>query len=278
MVLPTLMPLIQRSGEFLVKHGIANGKREAEWLFAASLGLSRMELYLQFDRPLAADEVDRLRALVQRRGRREPLAYCLGSQPFHGLDLAVGTGVLVPRPETEELVDHVLAALPAGPARVLDVGSGSGAIALAIKHARGDCAVDAVEVSAVALEWARRNGAATGLAVEWRQGDLAEGIDGPFDAVVANLPYIAEDERALCDPETAFEPSAALFAGDAGLALIARLIADAPRLLAPAGVLWLEHGFRQGSAVRALAQRHGLRAATLVDLAGHERFARIDRG
>jgi release factor glutamine methyltransferase len=274
----TLMPLVQKSGQYLQGHGIANGRREAEWIFSAALGLTRLELYTRFDMPLAEDEVARLRALVMRRSRREPLAYVLGNQPFHGLTLRVGPGVLVPRPETEELVDHVLAALPDGPARVLDIGTGSGAIALALKRARPALEVEAVDLSEAALAFARDNAAAAGLEVRFRRADLAEGAVPPYAAVVANLPYIGEGERGDCDPELAHEPAEALFAGDDGLREITRLLADAPRLLAPGGLLWLEHGWKQGPAITALAAGRGLACAIIADLAGHGRFARIGRG
>lgn len=273
---PLLLPLVQRSAAYLSEHGISNARREAEWIFAESLGLSRLDLYTRFDMPLEPAEVSRLRELVVRRGKREPLAYVLGSQDFRGLRLAVGPGVLVPRPETEELVDLVLAALPPGPARVLDVGTGSGAIALALKHARPELEVEGVDASPAALAYARRNGEALGLPVAWSEGDLATGRGG-YASVVANLPYIAEPERALCDPELAYEPAEALFAGEEGMAAIAPLIADAPRFLAPGGMLWLEHGFHQGPAIRACAAAHGLSCEILRDGAGKERFARIDR-
>jgi release factor glutamine methyltransferase len=278
MTLPTLMPLLQKSAEYLAARGIANGKREAEWIFAEALALTRLELYTRFDMPLGEPEVGRLRALVQRRGKREPLAYVLGTQPFHGLTLRVGPGVLVPRPETEELVDRVLAELPSGPARVVDVGTGSGAIALAIKAARPEARVEGVDASAEALAYATANGERLGHPVEWRAGDLLTGSTVRYDAVVANLPYIAEDERGECDPELAFEPPGALFAGEAGLALIARLIADAQRVLAPDGRLWLEHGWRQGDGVRALAARHGLACDIVADGSGRDRMARLRHG
>jgi release factor glutamine methyltransferase len=273
-MMPRLMDLVQRSAAWLAERGLGNARREAEWIFGETLGLSRMELFLQFDRPLTEDEVARLRALVARRGRREPLAYVLGSQDFRGLRLRVSPAVLVPRPETEELVERVLAGLPAA-ARVLDVGTGSGAIALALRQARPDAIVLAVDLSPEALAVARANAEALGLAVEFRQGDLAVGIDGPFAAVVANLPYIAEDERAQCDPETAYEPALALFAGVDGLDCIRRLVADARRLLAPGGLLWLEHGWSQAGAVATLAAAHGLECTAFTDSAGHQRFARI---
>jgi len=268
----TLIDLVQRSAQWLGGRGLPNARREAEWIFAETLGLSRLELYTRFDMPLSSDEVDRLRALVARRGRREPLAYVLGSQEFCGLRLGVGPAVLVPRPETEELVAAVLAGLPAGGGRLLDIGTGSGAIALALKQARPDLTVLARDVSAEALEVAQANAQRLGLAVAFSQGHLAAGLEGPCLAVVANLPYIAEDERGLCDPELAFEPALALFPGGDGLGLVRELISDAPRLLAPGAGLWLEHGFNQGPQVRAAAAAAGLAASTHRDGAGHERW------
>jgi release factor glutamine methyltransferase len=274
---PTLLALVQRSAAWLAERGIANARLEAEWIFARALRLQRIELYTRFDMPLEPAEVDRLRALVARRGRREPLAYVLGDQDFHGLNLAVGPDVLVPRPETEELVDLVLAAGLAEGARVLDVGTGSGAIALALKRARPDLAVEATDRSPAALAVARGNAERLGLAVAFHEGDLAGHLAGPYAAVAANLPYIAEDERGQCDPELAFEPAEALFPGGDGLEPIRRLVADAPRLLAPGGRLWLEHGWRQGPAIRAHAAGLGLAATSRNDGAGHERFTIVGR-
>ncbi len=274
---PTLLDLVKRSGDWLVGKGLANGRREAEWIFAEALGLTRLDLYTRFDMPLDAAEVERLRGLVARRGRREPLAYVLGNQEFHGLRLSVTPAVLVPRPETEDLVDLVLAALPDGSAQVVDIGTGSGAIALALKHLRPALTVHARDVSPEALAVAQGNAQRLGLDVAFSQGHLAQGLAGPYAAVVANLPYIAEDERALCDPELACEPALALFPGGDGLGLIRELIADAPRLLAPGAALWLEHGFRQAAAIAALAATHGFTAKLHRDAAGLERCSELRR-
>ncbi len=278
MTLPTLMDLVRRSTEYLASHGITNARRETEWIFAETLRLTRMDLYTRFDMPLEEPEVQRLRALVQRRGRREPLAYVLGNQAFGALSLTVGPGVLVPRPETEELVEFALARFPNdAQVRVLDVGTGSGAIALGIKHARPHWQVTATDVSTEALSFASANGTRLGLEVRWCQGHLAQQQIGPFDLVLANLPYIAETERAQCDPELAFEPERALFSGADGLDLMRELVADLPRLCSPIAQVVLEHGWMQGDAIRALAESHGLHAATIQDLSGKDRFAHLQR-
>lgn len=272
--LPTLLALVQRSAAYLTKHGISNARREAEWIFSETLSLTRMELYTRFDMPLAAAEVDRLRALVSRRGRREPLAYVIGTQPFRDLVLRVGPGVLVPRPETEELVGLMLAALPSA-GRALDVGTGSGALALALKKAQPAWQVEATDVSATALETARANAARLALEIVFHHGHLATHCVGPFQLVVANLPYVGETERGECDPELAFEPAEALFSGADGLDLIRAFIPDLRRLLAPDGSAWLEHGWRQGEAITHLASAAGLSCAILPDSAGKNRFARL---
>ncbi len=278
MVLPTLMDLMRRSTDYLTQHGITNARRETEWIFAETLSLTRMDLYTRFDMPLEDQQVDRLRQLVQRRGRREPLAYVLGNQAFGKLTLKVGPGVLVPRPETEELVEFVLTRFPSDThVRVLDVGTGSGAIALGIKQARPTWEVTATDASEEALTFARANGESLQLAVHWAHGHLAREQKGPFDLVVANLPYIGEGERTQCDPELAFEPQRALFSGADGLDLIRELIADVSRLLTPTGEAVLEHGWTQSAAINVIAQANGFSAVTIRDLAGKDRFAHLTR-
>jgi len=276
MSMPQLLDLVKRSGAWLVEKGISNGQREAEWIFMEALQLSRLDLYTRFDMPLEPAEVNRVRALVARRGKREPLAYVLGHQPFCNLTLTVTAAVLVPRPETEALIPWLIADLPNGGA-FLDVGTGSGAIAIAISQARPDARVEATDAYADAVAVARVNAERHAVSVGFHIGHLARGLSGPYDVVAANLPYIGTSEQADCDPELAHEPAHALYCGADGLGLIRELIADAPRLLAPTGVLWLEHGFRQGPAIIALAEAIGLRCTVVADAAGLDRHARISR-
>lgn len=276
MSLPTLMDLVRRSTDYLAKHGIENARRETEWIFAETLGMTRMELYTGFDTPLEEDIVARLRALIQRRGKREPLAYVLGTQDFMSLTLQVGPGVLVPRPETEEVVTFALSCVDENSdACVLDIGTGSGAIALAIKKVRPQWSVLATDISDDALRIAQVNGERLQLNVQWSQGHLATHIQTPCDLIVANLPYIGEAESADCDPELAFEPTQALYAGSDGLDLIRACLPDLKRLLRPHGHVVLEHGWKQGAAILALADEQGWACTIIKDGAGKDRFAHL---
>ena len=221
---------------------------DAELLIGHALGLERIELYTGYDRPLSEPELAACRALLERRGRREPVAYIIGRCGFHGLDLAVDARVLVPRPETEVLVERCLALLHDRPApRVVDVGTGSGAIALAIKAARPDAVVTAGDVSADALAVAAANAAALRLEVELVESDLLDGLGGRrFDLIASNPPYVTEAEMAALEPEVAqFEPRLATLAGPRGTEVLERLAAQAPQALAPGGWLAVECGAGQ---------------------------------
>jgi release factor glutamine methyltransferase len=254
---------------------------DAQLMLASILGVGRSALIAHEDRPLVFEAEQRWAGWLERRATGEPLAYLVGAKEFHGLELEVNAAVLVPRPETELLVDWALELLapapgagsPEGPRApsVLDLGTGSGAIALALKRARPTLAVSASDVSAEALAVARRNAARLGLAIElvassWWQG-LAQ---RRFDLVVANPPYIAADDPHLA--ALRHEPRTALTPGGDGLDAIRAIAGDAPAHLHRAGWLLVEHGFDQAAAVRALFEGAGLAdVATRTDLAGHER-------
>jgi len=266
--------VLRLSAGYLSEHGSPTPRLDAELLVGHALGLPRIELYTNFDRPLDEPELAACRALLERRGRREPVAYILGRWGFHGLDLAVDGRVLVPRPETEVLVERCLALLDGLQApRFADVGTGSGAIALAVKAARPDASVTATDVSADALAVARANAAALGLEVELVEADLLAGVEGRFAVVASNPPYIGEGEMAALEPEVAeYEPLLATVAGPAGTEVLERLVAAAPGALEPGGSLVVECGAGQAAAVRGLMAAAGAAETSAEpDLAGIDR-------
>lgn len=247
---------------------------DAQVLLARLLATTRTGLIAADDRRMSPEQQQRWTAWLTRRAAGEPLAYLLGEKEFHGLLLEVTADVLVPRPETELLVDWAAALLSAAlraPAEVADLGTGSGAIALAIKHCHPAARVTATDVSPAALGVARRNAARLGLDVELVAGSWWRGLEQRrFDLVVANPPYIAEGDPHLEDLR--HEPRGALTAGHDGMADLEAIAVEARRHLHDGGWLLLEHGFDQGDAVRALLQRAGLtRVETRPDLGGRSR-------
>jgi release factor glutamine methyltransferase len=266
--------VLRLSAGYLSEHGSPTPRLDAELLIGHALGLPRIELYTNFDRPLDEPELAACRTLLERRGRREPVAYILGRWGFHGLDLAVDGRVLVPRPETEVLVERCLALLDGQDApRVVDVGTGSGAIALAIKAARPEAAVTATDVSPDALAVARANADALGLEVELVEADLLAGVEGRFALIASNPPYIGEAEMAALEPEVAgYEPRLATVAGPAGTEVLERLAAAASGALEPGGWLVVECGAGQAEAVRGM-----LAAAGAVETFAEPDLAGIDR-
>jgi release factor glutamine methyltransferase len=208
---------------------------------------------------------------IARRAAGEPVAYILGEREFYGLRFRVDPAVLIPRPETEHLVEFAIAHAPQG-ATVADIGCGSGSIAIALAHARPDLLVIATDVSAAALQVARANALALGVAqrVTFMQGDLLAPLaQASCAVVVSNPPYIAAGDAHLAQGDLRFEPTSALTDGADGLALLRKIAADAPRCLTPGGWLAVEHGHDQGAAVMALFQAAGLeQVATTPDLAG----------
>ncbi len=243
---------------------------DAELLLAAALGVDRAALVADPLRELVGPVVRVYQDLVRRRSvGHEPVAYLLGRKGFRYIELNVDSRVLVPRPESELLVEVGLS-LPPG-ARVLDLGTGSGAIALALKQERPDLIVSASDISAEALEVARANGQRLALDVAFEQADLLEGIEGDFDAILSSPPYIAEAERATLPPDVlGHEPEQALFAGADGLDLIRRLVGAGAA--SSAALLAIEVGAGQATTVAQLAQQAGFtELEQRRDLAGIER-------
>lgn len=251
----------------------ASPELDAELLLAQALGRSRAWLKAHAEHPVSEAEAARFSALITRRSRGEPVAYLLGRRGFLDLELEVGPGVLVPRPETELLVETALEWVRGQPAPwLLDLGTGSGAVILALAQARPDARITGVEASASALRYTRANAARLGLAgLELLEGSWYEPLPGRrFHCIVSNPPYLAADDPHL--PDLAHEPRTALVAGRLGTESLAAVIRGAPDHLFPGGGLVVEHGHRQGAEVRRLMQEAGLMAIrTLSDLAGHER-------
>ncbi len=242
---------------------------EARMLLAHASGLSQVALIAHPEAVLDAPRQASYAALVARRRAGEPVAYLLGEREFFGLSLAVGPAVLIPRPETELLVDLALAQLGPG-GRLLDLGTGSGAVALAVKAQRPDARVSAVDASAEALATAQANAVRHGLEVEFLHGDWCVPVAGRrFNLIAGNPPYIAEGDRHLGEGDLRHEPRHALVGGPDGLDCLRRIVLTAPPCLYPGGWLMLEHGHDQAGGVRELFEQSGfLNVRSENDLAG----------
>jgi release factor glutamine methyltransferase len=271
---PSLGEILKRSEEFLVRKGIENAKGDARRLLAHGLSITPMQVMLQFDRPLSDSEVARLRALVVRRGQNEPLQHIEGTVAFRHLNLRCDGRALVPRPETEQLVDEVLSRLKDMPkARIHEVGAGTGCISLSLRHERADLRVTASDLSGQALSLARENASLLGIWLPLWRGDLLEAVrDGSLDAVVSNPPYIASAEISGLSAEVRADPRLALDGGRDGLDIFRRLVPGALAALKPGGWLLCEHGHDQGASTRTLCGAGWTDVATVKDLAGIDRF------
>lgn len=243
-------------------------------LLCHALGITRVGLITQSERQLTEEEAARLSALVGRRIGGEPIAYIVGQREFFGLPFRVTPAVLIPRPDTELIVELALERLPAQ-ARMLDMGTGSGAIAVAVAHTRPDAQVTALDVSEDALAVARANAEANGARVRFLRSDWFAALEGDtFELVVSNPPYIASGDEHLAQGDLRFEPADALTDHADGLSDLRTIIAGAAAHLAPDGWLLLEHGYDQAEAVHALLTDAGyLEAQSWRDLAGIERVS-----
>ncbi len=268
----TLGEVLKRTTVFFTERGIESPRLDAEFILAHALGLARLDLYLEFDRPLTEPELAACRALVERRGKREPLAYVLGEWGFRRLILRCDSRALVPRPETEVLVERALALLDGVERpRVLDVGTGTGAVALSLLAERPGVRMTAVDISAGALALARENAESLRLEPTFVEGDFRAGLpDGPFDLVVSNPPYVKPDEIDGLQPEVRdWEPREALVSEDGP----AEVALAALAALKPGGAVALEVGDGQAKAVAAALEELGYRDVTItLDLNDRERI------
>lgn len=243
-------------------------------LVCHALGITRTALITQSERVLSDEEAARITQLLQRRENGEPVAYIVGSREFYGLQFETTPAVLIPRPDTELLVELALERLPPR-ARVVDLGTGSGAIAVALAHTRPDASVTALDVSHEALAVAARNAQRNGAQVRFLHSDWFSAVAGErFDLIVSNPPYIADGDRHLSEGDLRFEPSGALTDFADGLSALRKLIDGAPLHAAPPSWLLMEHGYDQAQAVRALLAEAGYsEVQSWRDLAGIERVS-----
>lgn len=276
----TVLETIRSGTPWLEKAGVENPRLNMEHLLAKVLGCRRMELYTNFDRPLAEEQLSPLRDLLKRRGKREPLQHLLGSVEFMGREFKCDARALIPRPETEELVEKILVECKAAgappPADILDMGAGSGVIGLSLALAFTEARVLLADVSPGALALARENGAALGVAerVDFHQSDLFAALPGRrFDLIAANLPYISGSEIPTLSPEVQRDPMLALDGGPRGTELIERFLAALPQHLTLNGLVALEVGAGQTAALAEIMRSLPLRDVRAInDLSRRDRF------
>jgi len=271
----TVLEVLQATTAYFKKHNVENPRLNAEHLLAHVLGRKRIELYLEFERVLTESELAPLRNLVKRRSEGEPLQHLLGTTEFCGLTFLCDKRAMVPRPETEELVEFLKSEIKKPKSAILDVGTGTGIIALSLAAEFPDAEIFAVDVSDDALALAHENAARLNLTtrVRFLKSNLLENVEECFDVIVANLPYISIQDRQSLSREVLHDPEVALFASAQGDELVRELIAQAPSRLHPGGMLALEIGIGQSEALlSALAEKNYRDISFKNDYSGVKRF------
>jgi len=271
----TVLEVLQATTAYFKKHKIESPRLNAEHLLAHVLGRKRIELYLEFERVLTESELAPLRHLVKRRSEGEPLQHLLGTVEFCGLTFLCDKRAMVPRPETEELVEFLESEIQNPKSEILDVGTGSGVIALTLAMKFPEAEILAVDISNDALTLAQENAARLKLAdrVRFLKSNLLENVKGTFDLIVANLPYISTQDCHTLSREVSRDPAVALFASARGDELVRQLIEQAPPYLRPAGMLALEIGIGQSEALSStLAEKNYRDITSKNDYSGVRRF------
>ena len=271
----TVLEVLQATTAYFKKHNVESPRLNAEHLLAHVLGRKRIELYLEFERVLTESDLAPLRDLVKRRSEGEPLQHLLGTVEFCGHVFLCDKRAMVPRPETEELVELLKSQIRNSKSRILDVGTGSGVIALSLAMKFPEAEILAVDISDDALALGRENAAILNLSdrVRFVKSDLLENVEGTFDLIVANLPYISTQQRHALSREVLHDPEVALFASAQGDELVRELIAQAPSQLRPGGMLALEIGIGQSEALlSALAEKNYRDISFKNDYSGVKRF------
>ena len=271
----TIKSVLQWTAEYFTKLGVDSPRVDAEILLAKVLDCNRVKLYIDQDKPLSQSELNAMHKMVERRGRHEPVAYILGSKGFMTDDFLVTPAVLVPRPETELLVEVVARIFEGEPIRFLDMGTGSGAIAISLLKLLPEARGVAADISKEALQVAQQNAVKIGVAerLQFVQSDLYQRVGTErFDLLISNPPYISDEDMAVLEPDVLQEPRLALAGGADGLDFYRRIIADAGQHLTPDGVLAFEFGMGQAEPIRQLLLDKGYAAVAVTrDYAGLER-------
>ena len=273
----TIREIKVRTETFFREKGVPNAKLDTDILIAHSLGIKRLDIYLDLDRPLTEAQLTILRPLVKRRASREPLQYIIGNTEFYGITLKVDPRALIPRHETEELIELIVERLETPPARILDLGTGSGAIALALASKYSDAEVSATDQSDEAITLAKENAVALNLSskVTFIKGAWFEPLDegARFDLIVSNPPYLTEVEMQTAEPEVIdHEPQSALASGQDGLDDLRLIFKSVSKHLAEGGLLALETGVGQADAIKAMALKVSLYGQSAEDLRKCPRF------
>lgn len=277
-----LLSILKKTTDYFQKYGIENPKLDAELLIAHVLGCERMRLYLDFERPIDDGVLNELRPLLKRRANREPLQYIIGKEAFLDFELKVDSRALIPRPETEELVEKILTEQQRrGNIRILDLGTGSGAIACSLALHYPEAEVVATDVVPDTLDLARENIENLGLSdrITLIQSDWFDKVEGKYDIIVSNPPYLSDAELLSVEPEVSgYEPSRALASGPNGLECIEILIGETLDYLNADGVMYLETGAEQAKSIREIASFHsGMVCEIIRDLSMKDRFVKISR-
>jgi release factor glutamine methyltransferase len=274
----TTKAILEWTKDYFRKLGISNARFEAETLLAYSLGVDRLDLYLNPQRVLSKEERANFKELIRKRKEGTPLQYLIGEVEFMGFPLRINEAVLIPRFETEELIERVMADSDGHESSILDLGTGSGAIAIALAHFFPQAKIVAVDLSDEALELAKENATRNGVfeRIEFILSDWFEKVEGRFDLIVSNPPYVASSVVGDLPPEVKNEPMIAFDGGERGLREIKRIIEQAPSYLKREGKLYLEIGDNQASEVRRLLAS-GFDVKVFKDLAGKERIVKATK-
>ena len=274
LAMTTVLECINAGTTYLEKRGVEDARRNMQILVAHHLKCTRMALYLRFDEPLGEDILSPLRVDLKKRGERIPLQHLLGTVAFHQHEFKTDARALIPRPETEELVEWLISHLPSAPDRVLDMGCGSGVIGLSLAAAWPDASITLADVSPDALSLAQENANLLALTnVSFVETSLFSAINQSFDLIVANLPYVPEKERSTLAPEVMHDPSLALFSGNDGLDLIRKFCAQVTPFLRHGGMVAMEIGHDQSEITMDLLKAAGLiDVSVMKDISGIARF------